>query len=47
MTPIYATNLGFTTQKTSVGIENINSSLLETYGIVFASFLLYNSLRMV
>ncbi len=47
MTPDYAKKLGFTTQKTSVGAQKINGSLLETYGMALASFSLQNSLGRV
>ncbi len=38
MTPAYATKLGLTTRKTSVGAQKIDGSPLETYGMVTASF---------
>ncbi len=38
MTKAYATKLGFTTRKTSVGAQKINGLLLETYSMVLASF---------
>ena len=44
MTLAYATKLGFTTQKTCVKAQKIDTSLLETYDIVSASFLLQDSL---
>lgn len=47
MTLIYATKLGFTTQKIGVGAQRIDSSLLKTYDMVSASFSLQNSLRRV
>ncbi len=47
MIPAYATKLGLTAQKTSVGAQKINGSLLETYGMVSASFSLQDSLRKV
>ncbi len=47
MTPAYASELGLTTRKTSVGAQKIDGSLLENYGIVSASFLLQNSLERV
>ncbi len=47
MTPAYAVELSLTTWKTSVGAEKIDDSLLETYNIASASFLLQNSLEKV
>ncbi len=47
ITPTYTTKLGLTTQKISVGAQKIDGSLLETYDIVSASFLLQDSLRRV
>ncbi len=44
MTPTYAAELGLTTRKTSVGAQKIDGSLLETYGMVSASFSLQDSL---
>ncbi len=44
MTPAYAAELGFTTRKTSVGAQKIDSSPLETYGMASASFSLQDSL---
>ncbi len=43
MTPAYATELGLTTRKTSVGAQKIDGALLETYGMVSAGFPLSNS----
>ncbi len=43
MTPAYVTELGLTTQKTSVGAQKINGSSLETYGMVTAGFSLQDS----
>ncbi len=47
MTPAYASELGLTTQKTSVGAQKIDGSPLETYGMVSASFSLQDSLERV
>ncbi len=47
MTPAYAAELGLTNQKTSVGAQKIDGSLLETYGMVSASFSLQDSLGRV
>ncbi len=47
MTPAYATKLGLTAWKTSVGAQKIDSSPLETYGMVSASFSLQDSLERV
>ncbi len=44
MTSTYAAELGLTTWKTSVGAQKIDGSLLETYGMASASFLLQDSL---
>ncbi len=38
MTPAYATKLGLTTRKTSVGVQKIDGLLLKTYGMVSARF---------
>ncbi len=38
MTPTYATKLGFTAWKTSVGAQKIDGSPLETHGITSARF---------
>ena len=40
MTPTYITKLDFITQKTSIEAQKINASLLKTYSIVLARFLL-------
>lgn len=45
--PVYATKLGFITQKTNVGASKIDDSLLETYNIVLPKFSLQNSLRKI
>ncbi len=47
MTPAYATKLDLTVRKISVGAQKIDGLLLETYGIVSASFSLQDSLRRV
>ncbi len=47
MTPAYAAELGLTTRKTSIGAQKIDGSLLETYGMASASFLLQDSLGRV
>ena len=38
MTPAYAKQLGLQTQKTDVGAQKIDGSLLATYGMVIAAF---------
>ncbi len=45
MSPAYATKLGLTGQKTSIGAQKIDGLPLETYDMVSASFLLKSSLR--
>lgn len=40
MTPAYIVKLDLTTQKTNVGAQKIDDSLLKTYDIVLARFLL-------
>ncbi len=40
MTSAYAAKLSFTAQKTSIGAQKIDGSLLKTYSMVLASFLL-------
>ncbi len=45
MTPAYVAELGLITRKTSVGAQKIDSSPLETYGMVSASFSLQDSLE--
>ncbi len=47
MTPAYAAELGLTTRKTSVGAQKIDASLLKTYSMASASFLLQDSLGRV
>lgn len=47
MTPSYATKLGLTIQKTDIGIQKIDSLLLETYGMVIVGFLVENRLEKV
>ncbi len=47
MTPAYAKKLCFTTRKTSIGAQKIDSSPLKTYGIVSGSFSLQDSLGRV
>ncbi len=47
ITPAYAIKLGLTAWKTSVRAQKIDSSPLETYGMVSASFLLQDSLGKV
>ncbi len=47
MIPAYAKKLGLTAQKTSVGAQKIDVLLLETYGMVLASFSLQDSLGRV
>lgn len=36
MTPVYAIKLGFSIQKTSIGVQKMDSLLQETHGIAFA-----------
>lgn len=38
MTSVSITKLGFTTQKTDVGTQKINNTILMTYGIVIVGF---------
>ena len=38
MTPAYAKQLGFRTQRTNIGAQKIDGSLLATYGMVIAAF---------
>lgn len=40
MTPAYVTQLDLTIQKTNIGAQKIDDSLLETYDMASASFLL-------
>lgn len=47
MAPAYAVRLGFTTQKTSVRAQKIDSLTLETYGMVSASYSFQDSLEKV
>ncbi len=47
MIPADVTKLGLNAQKTNVGAQKIDGSLLETYGIVSASFLLQDNLGKV
>ncbi len=47
MTPAYATRLGFTTRKTSIGAQKIDGSPLETYGMASARFSIQDSLERV
>ena len=44
MTPAYAKQLGLWTQKTDIGAQKIDGSLLATYGIVIAAFQVINKL---
>lgn len=43
----YTAKLSLSTQRTSIKAQKIDGSVLETYGIASASFLLQNSLRRV
>ena len=43
----YIAELGFTTQKTSVGAQKIDGLLLETYGMASTRFLVQDSLKKV
>lgn len=47
MTPTYIVKLDFTTQKTSVEVQKIDSLALQTYGMVSASSLLQNRLKKI
>lgn len=38
MTPAYIKKLGFQIQKTNIGVEKIDESILETYKMVIAGF---------
>ncbi len=40
MTPAYVVELGLTTQKTSVGVQKIDSLSIKTYGMTSVRFLL-------
>lgn len=40
----YAVKLGLTIRKTSVRVKKINSTVLETYGIVSAKFIFWDRL---
>ncbi len=45
ITPAYVAKLGLTTRITRIRAQKIDGSLLETYGMVLASFLFQNSLE--
>ncbi len=47
MTPAYAAELGLATQKTSVGVQKIDGSPLETHGMTSARFSIRDSLGRV
>ncbi len=47
MTPAYASEVGLTTRKTSVGAQKIDGLPLETHGMTSARFLLQDSLKRV
>ena len=47
MTLSYIANLGLTTQKTSIGAQKIDDSLLKTYDMILACYLLQDSLARV
>ncbi len=47
MTPAYIAKLGLTAQKTSVGVQKIDGSPLETHGMALARFSLQDSLGRV
>ena len=47
MTLAYANQLGFRTQKTDVGAQKIEGSLLTTYRMVIAAFLMIDTLDRV
>lgn len=43
MTPAYTKRLGLTPQKTSIGAQKIDGSLLATYGLASTLFLLHDN----
>ncbi len=47
ITPAYATKLGFTDRKSSIRVQKIDGSLLETYDMVSTTFSLQDSLGRV
>lgn len=47
MTPAYIAKLGLTTWKTIVKAEKIDGSLLETYGMTLAIFLIQDNLKKI
>lgn len=47
MIPTYVAKLDLTTPKTSIGIQQIDGSLLKIYSMAFAKFPLQNSLERV
>ena len=47
MTPAYTAKLGLAMQKTDVGAQKINGSILVIYGIVKTGFSIYNKLGKV
>ena len=47
ITPVFAAKLGLSTPPTGVGAQKIDGSLLATYGMAVAAFLLQNSLGKV
>lgn len=47
MTPSFEAKLGFATQKTSVTIQKIDGTILETYDMALANFCLQSSLGRV
>lgn len=47
MTSIYAAKLGFFTQKTNFSTQKIDGSILETYGMIIKSFLIWDELEKV
>ena len=44
MSPTYVKKLGLKTWKTNVGVQKINGSILETFGIVIANFQMENKI---
>lgn len=47
ITLAYVAELGFTTQKTSIGVQKIDNLLLEIYDIVLARFLIQDNLKKI
>ena len=45
MTPAYVAKLGLKVRKTDIGVQKIDGSTFETFGIVLADFQVENKLR--